>query len=516
MEENKELNSPALSAGLNLSAAKQRWKNIGRPARLTLLVVAAGTLIIIGIMIISRVTSSPMEVLFSDLDLRQAQAIAAKLNEFNIPYQTGEDGNTIMVPHDQRDQLRLKLSPDLYDHGAGFALFENNNLITSDFERRAQWQIALEEELRRTITSIETIEQARVHLVIPEGSVFIREKSKPSASVFIKLKPLASLSQFQIQGILNLVAGSVENLTPENITMVDSTGNLLFDSYWEKDDKFVSSVVEKQMDLTRQFEIEVEGRLRSILERVYGPGKVVAMVTADLDFDTKEKTTLTYDSPVNRSEQRIEEHYEGSGSAPAEVGESNIPGYAVSSGGGDYSYERLEETINYEIGETKDYIATAPGQIQRLSAAVLLDEGAANPEVGAQVTTMLMTALGIDTERGDSISVQLVPFENGSKQVDWDEEPQPLPSRFILEPKLLIAIAAGVLLVLVLAAVLIGKFRFKREKPVLVPSEAALLKVMEEKVPESLDSSKRVKVRELAETEPENVALLLKTWLAKE
>ncbi|HHX86753.1 MAG TPA: flagellar M-ring protein FliF [Firmicutes bacterium] len=515
MEEDRDQNSPATTAAVNLPAVKHYWSKLSRPVKISLLTVAAGTLVIIGVLAYSSITSPPMEVLFSDLDLQQTRAIASRLEELNVPYQTGEEGTTIMVPRDQKDHLRIKLSPDIYTQGAGFALFENNSFITSDFERRTQWQIALEEELRRTITSIEAVEQARVHLVIPEGGVFIREKSKPSASVFIKLKPLTSLNQTQIQGILNLVAGSVENLIPENITMVDSLGNLLFDPYSEVDEQFASNAVEKQMALTRQFEKEVEGRLKSILERVYGPGKAVAMVTADLDFDTKERTTVTYDNPINRSEQRIEERYEGTGTAPAEVGESNIPGYAAPSGGGEYSYERQEETINYEIGETRDYLASAPGQIQRLSAAVMVDEGTGSPEVAAQVTTMLVSALGIDNDRGDSISVQLVPFDS-SWQEGWEEKPEPAPTKFILEPRLIIAAAAGALLLIALAITLIRKSRSARAKPELVPTEETLRRVMEEKVPETVDSGKRGKVRKLAEKEPENVALLLKTWLAEE
>ncbi|NMA91963.1 MAG: flagellar M-ring protein FliF, partial [Firmicutes bacterium] len=462
----------------------------------------------------SSVSSPPMEVLFSDLDLQQSRAIATKLEEYNVTYQTGEDGTTILVPRDQKDQLRLKLSPDIYAQGAGFALFENNSLIASDFERRAQWQIALEEELRRTITSIEAVEQSRVHLVIPEGGVFVREKSPPSASVFVKLKPLASLDQAQVLGILNLVAGSVENLTPENITMVDSMGNLLFDPSSLEEDRFVSNTVEKQMTLTRQFEKEVEGRLKSILERVYGPGKAVAMVTAELDFDTSERTTVSYDTPINRSEQRTEERYEGTGPAPAEVGESNIPGYEALAGGGDYNYERLEETINYEIGETRDYLATAPGQIQRLSAAVMIDENAGSPEVGAQVSTMLMSALGIDNGRGDTISVQMVPFDR-SWQVDWEEEPEPTPPIYLREPKYILA-AVAALLLLVLAFVLFRRARRARVEPMPFPTEEELSKSIKEKMPEQVDPGKRGKVRELAEKEPENVALLLKTWLAEE
>ena len=146
--------------------------------------------------------------------------------------------------------------------GAGFALFEESNLIASDFERRVQWQIALEEELCRTITSIEAVEKARVHLVIPEGSVFVREKSEPSASIFLKLNPQASLNDSQIQGILNLVAGSVENLSPNNITIIDSQGNPLFDPYQEPEGQFGFTAAEKQLALTRKFEKEVEMCIR--------------------------------------------------------------------------------------------------------------------------------------------------------------------------------------------------------------------------------------------------------------
>ena len=119
---------------------------------------------------------------------------------------------------------------------------------------------------------------------------------------------------------MNLVAGSVENLSPNNITIIDSQGNPLFDPYQEPEGQFGFTAAEKQLALTRKFEKEVEGRLRSILERVYGPGRAVAMVSAELDFDTREQTSVTYDNPINRSEQRIEERSEGMGLGLAEVG----------------------------------------------------------------------------------------------------------------------------------------------------------------------------------------------------
>jgi flagellar M-ring protein FliF len=218
------------------------------------------------------------------------------------------------VPREEKDRLRLKYSPEINSQGTGFALFQNNSLVTSDFERRIQWQIALEEELCRTISSIEAVEKARVHLVIPEESVFVREKGEPSASIFLKVNPMTALDERQIQGILNLVAGSVENLSPRNITVVDSRGTPLFDPFQQQEEGQPGlSTVEKQLSLTRKFENDMEGQLRSFLERIYGPGRVVVMVSAALDFDKKELTSITYDRPVSLSEQRIEERYEGGG-----------------------------------------------------------------------------------------------------------------------------------------------------------------------------------------------------------
>lgn len=517
MGEEKELNLPVKLTGVDLSAIKRYWNNLARPARIGLIAVILVAVVIIAVLAGSNFGSSSMEVLFSELNPEQARAIAARLEEIDIPYELGDDAATILVPREQKDQLRLKLSPEINSRGAGFALFENNNLITSDFERRVQWQIALEEELCRTITSIEAVEQARVHLVIPEGSLFVREKSEPSASVLLKLTPLASLDEYQIQGILNLVAGSVENLVPENISIIDSQGHSLFDPYQQTEGQFGLTAVEKQLALTRQFEKEIEGRLRSILERVCGPGKAVAMVSAELDFDARERTAITYDNPVNRSEQRVEERYEGAGTGPAEVGEPNIPGYEVAGGEGDYNYERLEEIVNYEIGETSEFLAYAPGQIERLSVAVIVDEAAGNPEVASQITTVLVSALGIDPERGDNFSVQFIPFDD-SWQREWEEEPED-SRRFSMEPGLRIALAGGALLLLILIAFFVRRRRAARLESEAVPlsAESVLQEAMEKKVSdEQIDHSKREKARQLGDTEPENVALLLKTWLAED
>ncbi len=463
-----------------------------------------------------------MEVLYNRLDPGQAREVAAALDEMGVAYELENDGTTIAVPREQRDRLRITLSPDLYAQGIGFSLFENGGLVASDFERRVQWQIALEEELRRTITSLDAVEQARIHLVITEEGVFVRERIDPSASVLLRLSPLASLSDSQVRGILSLVAGSVEGLKPENVSIIDANGNVLYDAFAALGELSASNVVEEQLQLKRLFETELEQRLRSILEQVYGPGKAVAMVSADMDFDTREQTNITYDgNPTPRSTHVIREESENVGTPNQEVGEPNIPGQAaVLGGGGDSSYLRDEEIVNYEVSETREYINTAPGKVVRLSTAVMIDNDGNDPFLAEQVEVLINSAVGIDEARGDTVSVQLLPFD-----ATWLEEAEPLvPPEALPVPMLWIIIGASALLLILLAAFFIIRSRARRRME--EERELDALSLEEELKARSLKDADRAEpgeaeskaqtIRKLANEEPESVASLLKTWLTEE
>ena len=501
------------------------WRGLRPPVRFAIMAILGLALVAALVFAIRSATPAQMEVLFHRLDPVQARDVAAHLEERGISYQIADDGSTILVPRDQRDRLRLSLSPDLYAQGIGFALFENGGLVTSDFERRAQWQIALEEELRRTITSLDAVDQARVHLVITEEGVFIRERKEPSASIFLRLKPLASLTEGQVRGILSLVAGSVEGLKPENVTIVDSGGNILYDAFAAIDDFSVSTAVEGNLKLKRLFETELERRLRQILEQVYGPGRAVAMVSADLDFDARETTIVSYeDNPVTRSTHRLEERSENLAPVGEEVGEPNVPGQAAAAGGsgGESSYERIEEIVNYEVGETREYIAAAPGEVLRLSTAVIIDSDGNDPFLEEQVVEIVGTAIGLNPLRGDTVSVQLLPFES-----DWlsfpDEEPA--PAEVVTFPLIYAVLAAAGLLIILLVAFLIARrrrFAMFEEEEIdldeysLEEQLRAKMKAEEiEKEPGEAETKAQT-IRKLAKEEPESVAGLLKTWLAEE
>lgn len=499
------------------------WNNMPVMARAGMILLSTLVLVAVIFLSLGRSDTEQMAVLFNRLDPAQAREVAAALDDMNVAYELDHEGTTILVPRDQRDRLRISMSPDLYAQGIGFALFENGGLVASDFERRAQWQIALEEELRRTITSLDSVDQARVHLVIPEEGLFIRERKDPSASVFLRLSPLTSLSDTQVRGILSLVAGSVERLRPENVTIVDSRGNVLYDAFAALDEMSVSNAVEENMRLKRHFETELEKRLRSILEQVYGPGKAVAMVSADLDFDAREQTSVAYENnPVSRSTHRIEERSDSMGAPAEEVGEPNVPGYAaVVGGGGESSYERIEEIVNYEVSETRQYIASAPGQVLRLSTAVIIDSNQNDPFMEEQVSELVQSAVGLNEARGDTVSVQLLPFDT-SWIIEPGPEPVPPDSDQAAFPLLWAIIAGVVVLVAVLIAFFILRARARRreeeELDALSLEEELQSRVQADRVQAEPGEAeiKAKTIRDMAKEEPESVAGLLKTWLVED
>ena len=496
------------------------WNDLNPTARIGIIAIAGLALVLIAVLSISSAAPTRMEVLYNRLDPIQANEIAAALDERGVPYAFEDGGTTITVPADQRDRLRISLSPDLYSQGIGFSLFEEGGLVASDFERRVQWQIALEEELRRTITSIDAVEQARVHLVITEEGVFIRERTDPSASVLLKLRPLASLSEAQVRGILSLVAGSVEGLRPENVSIIDANGNVLYDAFAALGEVSPSSIVEGNLHLKRLFETELEQRLRSILEQVYGPGKAVAMVSADMNFDTREQTNVTYDgNPTPRSTHLIREESENIGAPVEEVGEPNIPGQAgIVGGGGDSSYLRDEEIVNYEVSETREYVNAAPGKVVRLSTAVMIDNDGNDPFLAEQVEALINSAVGIDEARGDTVSVQLIPFDR-----QWIDPAVPVqpPAE---TPLPLPWIAAGGALLLVILVFFFMRSRARRRAEEEREFDAlSLEEELESRAREEAGSteqgeaeSKARGIRKMAQEEPESVASLLKTWLAEE
>src|SRR6266511_313388 len=361
--------------------------------------------------------------LFTNLTPEDAAAIVNKLKDDRVPYRILSGGSSIAVPAEQVYERRLHLSSEglAPGGGIGFELFDRANFNMTSFVQRLNYQRALQGELARTISQIAAVEHVRVHLVAPQKSVFLEEQQKPSASVVLKLRSSDQLSGPQIQGIIHLVARSVEGLQPSQVTIVDASGRMLAGG--DDRDGF-THLSTTQLGFQHNLERQLEQKIQSLLERAVGPQRAMARVSATVDFQRVESTQEVFDpnSTVIRSEQHG--HEKSSGSAANPSGSpgvaSNVPGAqtATPTLTNASEMQKQNETVNYEVSKSVKRVVEPVGKIKRLSAAVLIDgtyrDGVYNPPSDTEMTRyqmLLKTAMGFDAERGDQLEVINVPFD---------------------------------------------------------------------------------------------------------
>lgn len=516
--------------GLSLETMQERWQGLGRTRQLVAIIMAAAILLAVLLLVLTP-PKKEYVTLYSNLDAAQASPLLQYLKERGIDFQLDHFGTTIKVPANVADELRIEMAGRgmPFAQGLGFELFDEDQFGLTDFERQVKLQRALQEELRRTITSLDAVIQARVHLAIPEPRVFLRERASPSAAVYLKLNPFVPLREEQVRGIVYLVASSVEDLKPENIVLIDSQGNILYDAVSSADPfTALADSTLKQLEVKRAFEMELERRVQGMLERVFGPGKALALITSRMDFDARETTVITYDEAgVPRSTQVIEERFEGTGPVPGEVGEANYPGYVgVFPGGGESTYERREETINYEISESSERVISAPGKLLSLHTSIVVDTGKSpiTAEQIEQVNLLVAAAVGYDPARGDQISVQGMSFDT----TFVDEMEAALASldleRRRQEMFQLAVLGAATLFILILFFGALLRRRRLRER-FLVPGEgskldellAAGLSFEEEEVGELVPGETPLaRARKLVDENPDLAVFVLRSWMVEE
>ena len=462
--------------------------------------------------------------LFSGLDARQANSIVESLKQEKVSYKLVDGGAAIHVPQGMVHELKIKISGEgLYNSGIGYELFDQVKLGITDFERRLNYQRALEEELRRTISYYPEIEQVRVHLVIPEPSVFLQTTDSASASITLKLRPFQTLSSEKVKGMAYLVALSVPKLKPDNVSIIDVGGRILTDGLaLGSDDN--NPTAAKQTELKRSFEHELELKLVQMLERIYGPGKAVAVVTADMSFDQESVTKIIYnkDGQVVRSEQVREESYTGGSGAGGVPGTgSNIPTYPVEgSASGDSTYSSSDTSTEYEIDTTQTTVVIAPGKVLRLSTAVSVNTTLSEDEK-QQLDGLVKAALGYSDTRGDSIIVSALNFNMDHVDAARAEMAELLKRDQTRQYINYGIMAAGALLGFVLLMVIIGKiskalkFEVPRTEAVnLVPLQQALAEAAAARTPTESEVALN-RVKELAKSQPDEVAMMIKAWFSE-
>ena len=418
-------------------------------------------------------TEPDYTILYSDLSTVDAGAVVQRLKELKVAYRL--EGNSISVsPPSQVHELRLSLASEGIPKtgSVGFELFDGTNFATTTLGEVVKKQRATQGELERTIMSLDAIVAARVHISQPEKSIFAKAAQEPGASVLLKLKPGATLDKKQIKGIANFVATSVEGLKPENVTIIDEFGNQLTANPGEGEEFGADAT---RLQYVREIEKGYVQRIETMLAKVLGPGKVVARVTADLDFSSSEREEESFDpgGKVMRSERTVEEGngQEQRGGIPGVVSNlSNDPQAMANQEGVTEKNSRKESVKNFEVSRAVVRSAQARGKLIRLSTAVLVDgktlespeigaDGkptgtysksytALSPEMLAQVEGIVKSAVGFDGTRGDVVTVENVPFFEPAESLKQELEKAQQTDQYLKYGGMMVPIVALFLFVL--------------------------------------------------------------------
>ncbi|MFC4526671.1 flagellar M-ring protein FliF [Dyella halodurans] len=450
----------ALATTDEKAGARLDLKQLARtPAtRQLLLLFGVAGAVALGVAVVLWSRGPNYGLLYAGLEQKDAAAVTQSLQASNTPYTLGPDGNSIMVPASDLAAIRLKLAAQGLPQGSAASTTvpgSDSPFGMSDLAERTRYQQMLETDLGNTIAGLQSVRAARVHLALPKPSAFIRDSHEASASVLVTLYPGRQLDASQVAAIVHLVASSVPNLDPKQVSVVDQQGQLLTST----DPGGASAVGDTRLRLATRIENTYAQRIEELLTPLVGPGKVRAQVYADLDFSETEKATETYghEHPALRSEQTSSEQRTGSasdggiagalsnqppnavaqptaarpaaGKAPGKAGaattaeQSNGPGETTSSA-----------TRNYELDRTISHVSDPAGRLARLTVAVVVDNKSVPGEKGNKsvpftpqelehLTTLARNAVGYNEARGDNVSVINQPFH---QDVAGDAAPPPM------------------------------------------------------------------------------------------
>jgi flagellar M-ring protein FliF len=403
---------------------KQNLAGMVERARATLSTISLGQKVVIGLLLaglllggfyfVSWVTTPAQAPLFSNLASKDASAIVDELNAENVPYTLTDGGQTIMVAQDKVYALRLTMSGKGLPSGqdTGYALLDQQGITTSEFQQKVTYQRAIEGELQKTLEALRGVNTAVVHLALPKDEVFVTDQGKPTASVLLDLAPGTKLTGEQITAVTNLVSGSVPNMDPNQVTVADSTGEVLSAAG--------TGLTSAAGDTRSQVETDYQNRLaanaQQILDRIVGPNHAAVSVRADVDLSQKQSTADTYTYKPGTpplSSSGTSEKYNGTGTPVGGVlGPENMPNATAGSGGSNYT--KTSATDNNAVDKTTTTTLAPPGDLKRLTVSVVMDSAIAGRLNQSQIQSLVSNAVGIDPVRGDAITVAAMPFDNSA------------------------------------------------------------------------------------------------------
>ena len=411
------------------------------------LLIGMAASVALGVGVIQWAMKPDFQPLYGAMSPADNATAVSLLQANGIPYTMAGGTGLLSVPSDQIPQARMALASEGFPRGGGVgfeSLYQEQEMGLSSFMEQARYNRAVEAELARTISAMDSVKGARVHVAASKQSAFIRRGQEPSASVMVSLYPGRGLSERQLAGIVHLVASSIPELQASKVSVVDQAGKLLSNQDGEDNDFGYTS---EQFRIAQQLEDSLNDRIESILEPILGIGAVRAQVTADLDFTRIESTSEQY-SPetIMRSEQTTEDLTLKSIAAEGVPGQltDQPPGAAnpadeenVVAEAPSPTRESRKATRNFEMDKTISHVREVPGKILRLSIAVVVDytsdedgnRTALEQDRLDEITALVREAVGFDDARGDTVSVINSPFvapealeeipEPGLLEQDW-------------------------------------------------------------------------------------------------
>jgi len=428
----------------------ESMKNLGA-GRLALMLATFFGLIIFFVFIAVRSSAPSLSLLYGDLSTPDATEISAKLDNAHIAYSLSDDGTKISVPFKDVSKARMLLAADGLPHkgSMGYEIFDQKQSFgQTSFQQNVNALRALEGELARTISTIENVRSARVHLVLPQRELFSRDTQPATASVFINVRNASELGNDQVQAIQHLVSSAVPQLKASHVAIIDQNGTLLA----KGDDDTADSAARNSEDARKAYETRVKSSVEDLVTKIVGYGKVRANVTANMNFDVVNRNSESYnpDGQVVRSTQTVnEESSEANNSSSTNNAngsvsvQNNLPGLPGGGGNsaasGGNKNNRTEETTNYEITKTTEQLVRETGQVEKLSIAVLVD-GSYVPDTSVQkpkdaaadwqppkkyvprsddelkkIATLVKSAVGFDESRGDTVDVVNMQFADADQ-----------------------------------------------------------------------------------------------------
>ncbi|KAF1076122.1 flagellar basal-body MS-ring/collar protein FliF [Halodesulfovibrio sp. MK-HDV] len=525
-----------------LNDAVDRTKNFWSSITLSQRVFIGGlALTVLGVFfaLLFWLNKPDMQLLYSNLALEDANRIVKVLQAEKVPYSLENNGSTILVSADKVYDMRIKIAGEggLTGQGIGFEVFDEVKVGQTEFVQKINYQRALQGELSRTITEFPAVESARVHLVIPQKSLFIEEELPPSASVVLTLAEGQKMSNKDVTAIVNLMTMSVEGLEKGRVSIADTKGTVL---YHPEDETSIEGMTSTQFDHKQTIQRNLEMRIQELLYPIIGAGKVIAKVNADLDFNqrTIRKELYDPDSAVIRSEQKSEETTRGTANLEAGTPDANFRGDGVGGSISQQDSTRETSTLNYEINKEEQNIITPVGQVDRLSIAVVVDGMyAANAETGEMVFTprteeemtrikeLVSNAVGFETARGDAIEVSCIAF--GELNVERERSLAEVIGDYAMRmgKPILNAVLVFLFLLLIVRPVILALIRPKVEAGEVMEGleglpmgEERIALIEGEEEIDALDALKKIEdikahALQISEQNMEQAVGILKSWL---